>query len=87
VKRSGRDEPVWAVIHKFKEATLGISLYSYLYPKLAKTISLLLSLMFLLQQNQRRRRQNRFCPEAGGGGGWGGGGWGGTNNVYTCKLI
>jgi hypothetical protein len=38
VKRSGRDEPVQIAIHKCMEATLGISLYSYLYPKLAKTL-------------------------------------------------
>jgi hypothetical protein len=38
VKRSGRDEPMWVVIHVCMEATLGISLYSYLYLKLAKTL-------------------------------------------------
>jgi hypothetical protein len=36
VKRSGRDEPVWVAIHKRMEAMLRISLYSYLYLKLAK---------------------------------------------------
>jgi hypothetical protein len=40
VKRSGRDESVWVVIHKCMEAMPGISPYSYLYPKLAKTICL-----------------------------------------------
>jgi hypothetical protein len=30
VKRSGRDEPTWVVIHICMEAMLGISLYSYL---------------------------------------------------------
>jgi hypothetical protein len=30
VKKSGRDEPMWVAIHKSMEATLGISLYSYL---------------------------------------------------------
>jgi hypothetical protein len=34
---SGRDEPVWVAIHMHMEAMLGISLYSYLYLKLAKT--------------------------------------------------
>jgi hypothetical protein len=29
---------MWVGIHKFMEATLGIFLYSYLYPKLAKMI-------------------------------------------------
>jgi hypothetical protein len=36
VKRCGRDEPVWIVIHLCMETTQGISLYSYLYLKLAK---------------------------------------------------
>jgi hypothetical protein len=36
VKRSGRDESMQVVIHKCMEAMLGISLYSYLYLKLAK---------------------------------------------------
>jgi hypothetical protein len=31
---------MWVVIHKCMEATLGISLYSYLYLKLAKTLCL-----------------------------------------------
>jgi hypothetical protein len=38
MKRSGRDKPVWAVILMCMEAMLGISLYSYLYLKLAKTL-------------------------------------------------
>jgi hypothetical protein len=41
-----RDEPVWVVIRKCMEAMLGISLYNYLYLKLAK---MLLFLMFSLQ--------------------------------------
>jgi hypothetical protein len=64
VKRSGRDEPMWVAIYKCMEATLGIPVYSYLYLKLAKTLSFLLSLMFSLQQNQRRG-QNRLCLETG----------------------
>jgi hypothetical protein len=40
VKRSGRNEPTCAAIHKCMEEMLGISLYSYLYLKLAKTICL-----------------------------------------------
>jgi hypothetical protein len=49
VKGSGRDEPMWIAIHKCMEAMLGISLYSYLYPKLAKMLCLsyyLLSFLF-----------------------------------------
>jgi hypothetical protein len=38
VKRSGRDEPIMVIIHMFMEAMLGISLYSYLYLKLAKML-------------------------------------------------
>jgi hypothetical protein len=37
VKRSGRDKPIWVVIHICMETTQEISLYSYLYLKLAKT--------------------------------------------------
>jgi hypothetical protein len=40
VKRSGRDEPVQAVIHMCMEAMLGIPLYSYLYLKVAKMLCL-----------------------------------------------
>jgi hypothetical protein len=39
-RRSGRDEPMWVVIQKRMEAMLGICLYSYVYPKLAKMICL-----------------------------------------------
>jgi hypothetical protein len=35
-----RDEPMWVAIHMCMEATLGISLYSYHYLKLAKTLCL-----------------------------------------------
>jgi hypothetical protein len=68
---SSRDELMWVVIHLCMEATLGISLYSYFYLKLAKnTMSFLLSLMFSLQQNWRTRGQNRFCLESRGWGEW-----------------
>jgi hypothetical protein len=40
MKRSGRDEPIQVVIHMCREAMLGISLYSYLYLKLAKMLCL-----------------------------------------------
>jgi hypothetical protein len=76
VKRSGRDEPMWAAIHKCMDAMLGISLYSYLYLKLAKMLCLYYYLLFSLQQNQRTRGQTRFFLE---------GGWGGevTQTMYT----
>jgi hypothetical protein len=63
VKSSGRDELMWVVIHMCIAIILEISLYSYLYLKLAKNAMLfILSLMFSLQQNQRTRGWNRFCP-------------------------
>jgi hypothetical protein len=65
------------------EAMLGISLYSYLYLKLAKNaMPFLLSLMFSLHQNWRKG-QNKFCLEASGGSGVVG--RNGPNNVYTCE--
>jgi hypothetical protein len=48
VKRSGRDEPMLVVIHKCLEAMLRISLYSYLYLKLAKMICLSYYLLYFL---------------------------------------
>jgi hypothetical protein len=39
-ERSGRDEPMWVVIHMCMEARLGISLYSYLHLKLTKMLCL-----------------------------------------------
>jgi hypothetical protein len=54
---------MWVAIHS--ATMLGISLYSCFDPKLATTLSFLLSLMFSLQQNWRRRGWNRFCPEVG----------------------
>jgi hypothetical protein len=76
VKRSGRDEPVWVVIHKCMEATLGLSLYSYLFQSSKNAISFLLSLMFSLQQSWRKSEQNRFCIEAGCVG----------REMYTCVI-
>jgi hypothetical protein len=56
---------MWVVKHIYMVTTPGISLYSYLYLKLAKMLCFfLLSLMLSLQQNQRTRGQNRFSSEA-----------------------
>jgi hypothetical protein len=82
VKRSGRDEPMCFAIHKSMEAMLGISLYSCLYLKLAKTLCLSYYLL-CFQQNWRTREWNRFCPERGLG-------WEVAQTVYTnvnkCKT-
>jgi hypothetical protein len=76
---------MWTAIHKYMEAMLGISLYSYLYPKSAKNaMSFLLSLKFSLQQNWKRE-QNRFCLEASEGRGWGSVGRDVPNNVCTYE--
>jgi hypothetical protein len=57
VKRSGRDEPIWVVIHMCMEAMLGICLYSYLYLKLAKTLCLsYYSLCFLFNEIEEEGR-------------------------------
>jgi hypothetical protein len=68
VKRSGRDESMWVAIHKYMEAMLRISLYSYLYLKLAKMLCLsCYRLCFLFNKMGEQEVGNRFCPEAGGG--------------------
>jgi hypothetical protein len=76
-KRLGRNEPMWVVIYKYMEATLGISLYSYLYPKLAKMICLSYYLLCFLF--------NKIREEDKIGSAWKQGVGGSTNNVYTCK--
>jgi hypothetical protein len=48
VKRSDREEPVWVAAHKCMEPTLRISLYSYLYLKLAKMLCLSYYLLYFL---------------------------------------
>jgi hypothetical protein len=86
--RSGRDEPMWIVIHICMEATLGIFLYCYLYLKSAKMLCLSYYLLCFLF-NKLEKRENRFCLDArrirkkqreGRGGGRGG-----SNNVYTYE--
>jgi hypothetical protein len=47
VKRSGREKPVWVVIHMCMEAMLGTFLYNYLYLKLAKMLCLCLFFYYL----------------------------------------
>jgi hypothetical protein len=76
VKRSGRDKPIWVAIHKCMEAMLGISLYSYLYPKLAKMIHLSYYLLcFLL---------NKIGEEGGRGSAWN---WGLGDESWYKQFI
>jgi hypothetical protein len=84
VKKSGRDEPMWVAIHMCVEAMLGMSLYSYLYLRLAKMLVFLLSHIFSLQQNWRMRDGTDSAQK------WGAG-RGGPNvyiDMYThiCKC-
>jgi hypothetical protein len=46
VKRSSRDESIQVAIHMYMEAMLRISLYSYLYLKLANTLCLTTAYVF-----------------------------------------
>jgi hypothetical protein len=70
VKRSDRDEPMWVAIHKCMEATLGNSLYSYLYLELAKNAMPFLCLMsyvlrFLFTKSEDKREE-QILSEVGG---------------------
>jgi hypothetical protein len=79
VKRLGRDEPVWVAIHKCMEAALGISLYSYLYLKLAKMLCLSYYLLcFLFNQIREQEGRTGSAQKKAGGGK-------SVYNVYICK--
>jgi hypothetical protein len=81
VKRSGREEPIWVVIHMCMEVMQRISLYSYLYIKLAIMLYLSYYLLCFLF--------NKIGKESGVGSTWkqgrGAGGKDGPNNVYTYE--
>jgi hypothetical protein len=61
VKRSDRNEPIWIVIHICMITTLGISLDSYVYLKLAKTLCFSYYLLCFLFNKIREQEQNKFC--------------------------
>jgi hypothetical protein len=68
VKRSGRDEPIWIVVHMCMEVMLGISLYSYLYLKLAKMLCLSYYLLcFLFNKIGEEGRKGSAWKQEGGG--------------------
>jgi hypothetical protein len=75
VKKSGRDELMWVVIHMCMEAMLRISLYSYLYLKVAKTIRLSYYLLYFPFNKIGEGRMGGMQEERVNS----------TNNVYTCK--
>jgi hypothetical protein len=78
VKRSGRDESIRVVIHLCMEAMLAISLYNYLYLKLAKHYVFLLIIYVFSSTKSENKNVEQVLP-----GGWGKGG--GLNNVYICE--
>jgi hypothetical protein len=84
VKRSGRDEPMWVVIHMCMEAMLGISMYSYLYLKLAKMLCIsYYHLCFLFNKiGEDGRTSSAWKP---GERVWEAKGRDGPNNVYTYE--
>jgi hypothetical protein len=72
VKKTGRDELIQVVIHLCMEAMLGISLYSYLYLKLAKTLCLsYYHLCVLLNKIGEEGRTGSVWKRGGGGEGGG----------------
>jgi hypothetical protein len=83
VERYGRDESICVAIHKCMEATLGISLYSYLYLKLAKMLCLSYYLLCFLFNKIGEEEGRTGSAQKGGGGQETG--EGSPNNVYTCK--
>jgi hypothetical protein len=51
-----QDEPMWVAIHKCMEAMLGISLYTYLYLKLAKMYAFpIISYVFSSTKSENKR--------------------------------
>jgi hypothetical protein len=92
VKRSGRVEPMWFVIHMCMEAMLGIFLCTHLYLKLAKMLCLSYYLLCFLFRKIGEQ-------ELGAGSAWkrgrvGGGEWGEEEegrrlggNVYPYKEM
>jgi hypothetical protein len=80
---------MWVVIHMCIEAMLGISLYSYLYLKLAKMLCLSYYILcFLFNKTGEQEGRTDSSWKQGGGrreegkGWWEVGGRGGQNNVY-----
>jgi hypothetical protein len=65
---------MWVAIHKCMEIMIGICLYSYLYPKLAKAICLSYYLLcFLFNKIRQEGRTGSARKQGVGGNGRGGG--------------
>jgi hypothetical protein len=66
VKRSGRDEPMWVVIYMYMVVMLGISLYNYLYLKLAKHYVFLIISYVFSSTKLKIKRTEQVLPGKGG---------------------
>jgi hypothetical protein len=64
VKKTGRDEPIGIVIHICMETVEGISLYSYLYFKLAKPPYSLI-IFYVSSTKLENRRVEQVLPGGG----------------------
>jgi hypothetical protein len=62
VNRSGREEPIWVVIHIYMEVTQGIPLYSYLHLKLAKLYAFLFILYVFSSTKSENKRVKQILP-------------------------
>jgi hypothetical protein len=88
MKKSGRDESIWVVVHICMEAILGISLYSYCYFKLAKCyIFLIVVYVFSSTKLEKRTEQALPGSEEVEGRGTGQGGENGPNNICTYEYM
>jgi hypothetical protein len=66
---------MWVAIHKCMEATLGISLNSYLYLKLAKCYAFLIISYVFSSTKSETKRVEEVMSRSGVGGGGGAGRW------------
>jgi hypothetical protein len=75
---------MWVATHKCMEATLGISLYTCLYPKLAKTLCFLIISYVFFSTKLENKRAEQVLP---GSRVMVGKGRGGLNNVYIYEQM
>jgi hypothetical protein len=89
VKSSCRNESIWVLIHLCMEAMLGISLYSYPYVKLAKTLCLSYYCLCLLFNKIEEEGRDQVLPgsKRGWGERMGAGGWAGRRNPQRTNVF
>jgi hypothetical protein len=69
MKKSGRNELILVVIHICMEAMLEISLYCYLYHKLAKMLSVFLIIPYVFSSTKLKKKAEQVLPGSEEGGG------------------